>query len=214
MAQILDFGPVLLLIIGVFAALALWLILTGLWRLLHGKILRGPVRAGVGVLLAAIAVAVIAVSMNIRTYQRLDYEKPVAWIEFQQIGPQQYQALLHTADGNDQVFAVYGDEWQIDARVLKWKGAAAVLGLDPRYRLERFSGRYVSTHDEKRAARSVFGLIEGEPGLDVWKYSQAVGSWLPLVDTVYGSAAFMPMRDGTRFQVLLTEDGLIAREAN
>ena len=38
--------------------------------------------------------------------------------------------------------------------------------------------------------------------------------WLPFVDAVYGSATYMPMADGARYQVSITQSGLIARPLN
>lgn len=214
MTTMLDFSPILLLVIGLLAAIGLWLLVTGLINLFRGRLLRGPLRGAFGAALGAIAIALAAIAMNLHTYQRLNYERPVARLEFQQVGPRQYQALLVTAGGEEKTFGVYGDEWQLDARVLKWKGAGALLGLDPRYRLERFSGRYTSTRDEQRATRSVYGLHEGDEGLDVWMLSQEYGSWLPFVDSVYGSAAYMPMRNDAHYSVVITEDGLVARLEN
>lgn len=34
------------------------------------------------------------------------------------------------------------------------------------------------------------------------------------VDTLYGSAAYMPMADGATYEIWLTQSGLIARPAN
>lgn len=211
MSGFLDLDLVWLAAVGVLAALGLWLLLSGLVRTFRGRLLRGPLRGAIGIALGAVAVALAAVGMNLHTYNRLDYEQPVAWLEFQQAGPQRYQALLRTADGTERAFGVYGDEWQLDARVLKWKGVGALLGLDPRYRLERFSGRYATAADERHAVRSIYGLAAADAGIDVWQLSREVEQFLPLVDTVYGSAAYMPMEDGARFAVVITEDGLVAR---
>lgn len=211
MQDVLGLDIVWLAIIGVLAAAGLWLFATGLVRFLRGHFLRGPLRSAIGAALGAVALALAAIGMNLHTYHRLNYEQPVATLEFQQIGPKHYQALLRTSAGKDHAFGVFGDEWQLDARVLKWKGAGALLGLDPQYRLERFSGRYSAVADEQRAARSVFGLNEREKGVDVWKLSQEYERFLPFIDTVYGSAAYLPMRDGAKYEVMVTEDGLIAR---
>lgn len=214
MTTMLDFSPILLLVIGVLAAVGLWLLVTGLVNLFRGRLLRGPLRGAFGIAMGAIAIALAAVAMNLHTYQRLNYERPVARLEFRQIGPRQFQALMVTAGGEEKMFDVHGDEWQLDARVLKWKGAGALLGLDPRYRLERFSGRYTSTRDEQRATRSVYGLHDGDEGLDVWALSQEYDRWLPFVDSIYGSAAYMPMRNNAHYSVVITEDGLVARLEN
>lgn len=210
--QVLTLGGGWLIALGAFAALALWLVVSGLWRLRGGRFLNGPLRTLFGFAFGALALALAAIGLNLHTYHRLNYEEPVATVEFQQLGSRHYQALLRTADGRDRVMGIYGDEWQIDARVLKWKGIGAMLGLDPQYRLERFSGRYSSIADEQRASRSVYGLNDLEQGIDVWQFSQEHGRWLPFVDTVYGSAAYMPMRNGVRYQIAITEDGLIARQ--
>ena len=39
-------------------------------------------------------------------------------------------------------YVLYGDQWQIDARVVRWKLPALMAGVPPLYRLERLSGRY------------------------------------------------------------------------
>jgi hypothetical protein len=162
MQDVLGLDTGWLAIIGVLAAVGLWLFVTGIVRFLRGHFLRGPLRGAIGAALGAFALALAAIGMNLHTYHRFNYEEPVASLEFQHIGPRHYQALLRTADGTDHAFGVFGDEWQLDARVLKWKGAGALLGLDPQYRLERFSGRYSHVADEQRATRSVFGLNERE----------------------------------------------------
>lgn len=213
MQDVLGLDIAWLAIIGVLAAAGLWLLVTGIARFLRGHFLRGPLRGAIGAALGAFALVLAAIGMNLHTYHRFNYEQPVATLEFQQIGPRHYQALLRTTDGTDHAFGVFGDEWQLDARVLKWKGVGVMLGLDPQYRLERFSGRYSSATDEQRATRSVFGLNEREKGVDVWKLSREYERFLPFVDTVYGSAAYLPMRDGARYEVLVTEDGLVARAA-
>jgi hypothetical protein len=50
-----------------------------------------------------------------------------------------------------------------------------------------------------------------ERGLDLWGLAEAHERWLPFVDAVYGSATYMPMRDGDAYVVSLTQSGLVAR---
>ena len=69
-----------------------------------------------------------------------------------------------------QMFMLAGDEWQLDARVLKWKGWANLLGLDAQYRLERVSGRYRDIEQERNDERTVYALSEN-PGVDLWTLS-------------------------------------------
>jgi len=165
------------------------------------------------VLLAAASVTFVVAS-NLFTYSRLTYETPVADLIFKTTGPQRYQAtLIHAPSGEMQVFAVNGDEWQLDARVLKWRGWANLLGLDAQFRLERLSGRYLDIEKERSAPRTVYGLSDN-PGIDFWAWSIEHPRWVPFVDAVYGSAAFLPMADGARYRVTMSQTGLLARPMN
>jgi hypothetical protein len=94
--------------------------------------------------------------------------------------------------------------------VLKWSGWASLLGFDALYRLERISGRYRDTAQERTAPRTLHELGDAR-GLDVWALLQAHPGWLPFVDAVYGSATYLPMAAGARYEVTLGQAGLIAR---
>jgi hypothetical protein len=165
------------------------------------------------VFLAAAAVTFVVAS-NLYTYSRLTYESPVADLIFKATGPQRFQAtLIRAPSGAMQVFAISGDEWQLDARVLKWRGWATVLGLDAQFRLERLGGRYLDIEKERSASRTVYAL-SSNPGIDFWAWSLEHPSWVPFVDAVYGSAAFLPMADGARYRVTMSQTGLLARPMN
>jgi hypothetical protein len=163
--------------------------------------------------IAAAAVAAL-VAFNLRSYSRLTYEQPVLSVEFQTLAPQRFTATVTPAGHADpQRFELAGDEWMVDARVLKWHGFANVLGLDAYYRLERISGRYRDLEQERTAPRSVYSLHE-ESRFDLWSFAQAHRGWIPFVDGFYGSATFLPMANGARYQVTLSQTGLLARPDN
>jgi hypothetical protein len=165
-------------------------------------------------LLLGSAGIVFVVATNLYTYSRLTYEAPVADIIFKSLGPQRFQAtLIRAPSGEMQVFTVNGDEWQLDARVLKWRGWATLLGLDAQFRLERLSGRYLNIEQERNAPRTVYGLSDN-PGFDLWAWSIDHGKWVPFVDAVYGSATFLPMAEGARYRVTMSQTGLLARPMN
>lgn len=172
----------------------------------------------IGVLLAVVVLAAGAtlaiVALNLRSYARLTYEQPVATLDFEARGPQRYLAILTRLPTNvEQSFELAGDEWQVDARVLKWSGWATLLGLDARYRLERVSGRYRDVEQEKTSPRSVYALGE-TPAIDLWSLAQAHPDWFFFLDGLYGSATYLPMAEGAQYEVTLTQSGLIARPRN
>jgi hypothetical protein len=167
-----------------------------------------------GCLLLAAAGLLLSVAINLASYDRLTYETPVADLVFEARGAHRYRAnLIHMPDGELKIFLMNGDEWQLDARVLKWKGWATLVGLDAQYRLERISGRYADIELERSAPRSVYELSEN-PGLDLWAVAARYRGRVPIVDAVYGSATYLPMADGARFQVSLAQSGLVARPVN
>lgn len=201
-------------IAAVIALFGLLLVALGCQRLARARFLAAGGSALGGLLLLAIAAVIFIVALNLHTYARLTYEQPVAEIVFEARGPQRYRATLtQVPSGRMQMFTLAGDEWQLDARVLKWKGWANLLGLDAQYRLERVSGRYRDIDQERNGERTVYGLSEN-PGADLWVLSTKYPKWLPFVDAVYGSATYLPMADGARYEVKMTQSGLIARPVN
>ena len=106
--------------------------------------------------------------------------------------------------------------------MLKWKPWANVLGLDTQYRLDRLSGRYQSIEQEINGARSVHPLSGGDEAgpewmpwkVSAWNTARKYRQYVDAVDTLYGGGAYMPMADGARYEVWITQSGLIARPAN
>jgi hypothetical protein len=201
-------------VILIIALFGLLLLVLACQRLFRARLLAALGSGVTGALLLAVAALLFVVSLNLHTYARLTFERPVAEIVFQQRGPQSYNATLtQMPDGEIQMFVLAGDEWQLDARILKWKGWANLFGLDAQYRLERISGRYRNIDQELTAQRTVYALSEN-PGLDLWQITLNRPNRLPFVDAVYGNAAYMPMSDGARYEVAITQAGLIARPVN
>jgi hypothetical protein len=201
-------------VVAVIALFGLLLLALACQRLLRARFLAAAGSALTGTLLVTTAALLFVVSLNLHTYARLTHEQPVAQIVFEERGPQRFRATLaQVPSGQMQMFVLAGDEWQLDARVLKWKGWANLLGLDAQYRLERVSGRYREIEQERNDTRTVYALSEN-PGVDLWAMSTDYPRWLPFIDAVYGSATYLPMADGARYEVAITQSGLIAKPLN
>ena len=122
------------------AGLLFWLL--SLARLRKRRLLSAGSHGITGSLLLAIATAVGAVALNLHIYQRLTYEQPVAELNFERLALHRFRATLDFPSGARRVLLMNGDDWQLDARILKWKDLATLLGLNTEYRLERLSGRF------------------------------------------------------------------------
>jgi hypothetical protein len=196
----------------VFAALGVILFILGIQRVWRRRIVAGSFEGLVGLLLVAIAALTAAISINLYTYDRLTHESKIAEISFREIGPQHFGAIV-LFKNSTKILDLRGDEWQIDARVLKWHGLAVLIGFDTLYRLDRLSGRYRDIGQERTELRSVHSLSE-EQGLDLWMTARRYARWIPCVDAVYGSATYMPMVDGASYTVSVSSTGLLARPSN
>lgn len=218
------------LVPGLVGLIGLVFVLTGLGGLFRGRFFSGGLSAiGGGGLVAAAAIAALT-GLNVQTYARLTYERPVATLQLKQLGPQYFEAtVIQPALSEEQaartaVYPLHGDEWRMEAQVLKWKPWANVLGLDAQYRLDRLSGRYRSIDQEISGARSVHPLYAADEDaglagrlpwkISAWDAARKYRRYVDAVDTLYGSAAYMPMADGARYEVWITQSGLIARPAN
>lgn len=199
--------------IGVFLVLGIVLLIKGLHRLWRGKMVRGSLQGLTGLLFISLAGLAISIALNLYTYQVFNQEQLVAEVRFEEIGPQYYRIYFSPAGEAAQLFELHGDEWQVDARILKWQGIANMLGMQTVYRLERISGRYRSVQQERDARRSVHGLARSK-GLDLWSWSREHQQRVPWVDAVYGSAAYMPMANRAQFTITVSHSGLIIRPAN
>jgi hypothetical protein len=170
-------------------------------------------RLVIAVALAAIGACALLVGQNLASYQRLTHEQPAGKLTFRQTAPQQFEAVLTNPDGTQQQFALGGDEWQLDARVLKWRAFVNLIGFDSAFRLERIGGRYTDVDRERSAPRTVFKLARDER-IDLWSLARASKQWLPWLDTYYGSATYMPMADGAAYEVTVSQTGMLARPLN
>jgi hypothetical protein len=167
-----------------------------------------------GFFLIGVAAVVAVMAFDLYSYKQVLEEQPVATINFDKIEEQHYFAVLSDKNGREQRVELRGDQWQLDARIVKWKGYLAGFGLKPAYRLERLSGRYYDIEQETTEKRTAHSVHPSLYGVDVWQIINDHPEWLPVVDAVYGSATYLPMKDGALFEISLSNTGLVARPVN
>jgi hypothetical protein len=186
----------------------------GIRRFLYGKIVSASIQSLSGVSLFLAGLLFLSIATNLVSYARLTYEKNIVELSFKQLDKQQFRVKIAYLDENKiDTFLINGDEWQIDARVIKWHGWAQLLGLNSNYRLERISGRYSDIDDERQKPRSIYSLGQKDE-IDYWKLINHYKKWLPWVDAYYGSATYLPMADKAAYSVTLTQTGLVARPSS
>jgi hypothetical protein len=200
-------------LIIVLALVGILCLFAAIRRMRRRRVLGGALVGATGFVLILLGAGAALIAANLLTYQRLSFEQPAAELLLTRTGEREFNAVLTYPGGEHASFALRGDEWQIDARVLKWHAFANLVGFDALYRLERISGRYTRIEDERTQARSVYSLNPPQR-IDPWDLVHRYHSWVPWMDALYGSATFLPMADGALFEVKVSQSGLVARPLN
>jgi hypothetical protein len=200
-------------LIVVCALLGLLFFIAAIRRMRRRRVMGGMAHGAAALIFFLAAACALLIGSNLRTYQRLSYEQPAGELQLTRVGDRQFDAVLSYPDGEREKFSLRGDEWQVDARVLKWHAFANLVGFDTAYRLERIGGRYSRIEDERTEPRSVYELQT--PGrIDPWELIHRYHSWVPWMDALYGSATFLPMADGALYEIKVSQSGLVARPLN
>jgi hypothetical protein len=205
---------VLMIAIGVVGVLlAFPFELAAIRRLRRLQLVRGTLFFLSGATVLLVAAVAVLVAANLYTYARLTHEQEAARVSMRQLGERHYVLSVQPKGEPPRHFELRGDEWQMDARVLKWRAMGNLLGFDTLYRLERLSGRYGSVAAERAGPRTVHDLSE-ETSLDLWSLVRRHHAYVPFADALYGSAVYVPMSEGAEYTVSVSASGLVVRPGN
>lgn len=203
------------------AVLALVLLLRALFHVAHGRFGHGGLHAAGGTVLALLALCVGLIVLNTQTFARLTAERAVAEVTVAAYTPldQRYHVTVRRLDGSGVTTGcmVQGDEWQMSARVQRWRPWANIMGMDSTYTLDqiankystaaRGNGRLITACDLAGPAPSADQLLP--PSWIAWLMSSAYAE-----QRRFGSAVYMPMVDGAIYRVTMTQSGLNAEAVN
>src|SRR6202051_5335565 len=117
-------------LIVVFGLTAVLFFVAAARSLRRRRIVGGLVRGGGALVLVLIAVCTALIAANLRTYRQLTAEQPAGELQFTRIGYHQFNGAFTFPSGERTDFALRGDEWQVDAHVLKWRGLGDPFGVD------------------------------------------------------------------------------------
>jgi hypothetical protein len=167
---------------------------------------------GLLVALLLVVVAALAATLFVSTqgYRALTREEVAAIVRTEPAGAQRFVASLELPDGRAESFRLAGDQVYIDARILKWKPIANLIGLHTAYELDRITGRYSELEDERTKARTVFPLGREKP-LDLFDLRRSLPVLKPLVDAEYGSATFITASAPAAYELRVSTSGLLIR---
>lgn len=204
--QYLGLAVVVALVALILALIAVRILVKGHWLL-------GWLRGTFGMVVVAFAALIGLIAWDIASYQPLNNGAPLVSLSFKTDGQQRYQVRVE--EGQKVRFATLeGDLWQLELRALHWKGIAALIGLEPGYRLERLSGRYLAIEQQDHLRHPFVTLADTRAGVDFWHWLQRCQCAPLMIEAQPRRISFMPLEDGAEYQVEMTPTGLLAKPVN
>ncbi len=172
----------------------------------------GWLRGTCGLVFLALAGLIGLLANDVRSYAPIADDKPLATLSFKAEGPVYRVSVLEGA--KERTFTLEGDLWQLDARFLQWKGLAALIGLQPGYRLEKLSGRFLSIEQQTLAQHTRVQLAESPYGVDLWRWLRMGQRDLFMFDAQARRVNFLPLADEAVYRINQTPAGLLAEPMN
>jgi hypothetical protein len=189
-------------------------LLVALSRALAGRRTASLGHGVLGALLIAGAALLWPAAANLGTYQALRPGAAVAQVFCERTGSHSHRlTLTRLPGGRMQVFEVAGDEWRMDMRTLAWRGLAVEVGLNPVFRLDRLSTRYLSTATPGDASPSSYRLSD-EVGEDIWAQARTGSRWSRYAAAEHVDGPWSPLAPRARYELWFDATGLHVRPAN
>jgi hypothetical protein len=151
------------------------------------------------------------ISFSIQGYNALTKEEETVSVEITPEGEQLFTAGITYPDGFQKKYKLKGDEFYIDAHILKWKYPVNLLGLHTLYEFDRIAGRYSDIEDEKTKERTVHSIAKDRL-IDIFNLRLQYSFLSFLVDAEYGSASFAAADKPKKMNVLVSTSGLLIRQ--
>ncbi len=162
------------------------------------------------ILMLSLALLCSTISIATQGYRALTHEELAAVVKIAPIGPQRFKARFRFPDSSRAEFILAGDEFYIDAHILKWKPLANIIGLKTVYELDRVAGRYSNLEDERTKPRTVFSLSRAKP-INLFYLRRKYTFLSHFFDAEYGSATFISVNKSSEVKVLVSITGLLVR---
>lgn len=196
--------------IGLLALLVLWVALR---ILLNSSWFLGWLRGTAGLLFLVSAALVGVIAYDLMSYDTLPEERPLVTLSFQAETPQRYRVTL-VEGARERSVLLEGDLWQLDGQLLRLRGLAELIGLEPGYRLTQLSGRFLAIEQQAVAQRPEAVLAQSPLGIHLWRWLRLSGRDLFLFDAQALRVPYLPIADGAVYEVRLASTGLMATPVN
>ena len=187
-------------------------VLMGRAALRRGGILAALRGLAIALVFLALGLSAMGFGMALRAFEAFSGSRLIAQVRCRWVGPKEFE-LLYTPIRSQQrpqptrTVRLRGDQWSISGGVVKWHPWLTALGLPSYHRPSRLAGRYADVAQETAQPPTAVELA-GEPDR-VWWWFYRLDPWLPFVDAVYGSAAYIYVNPAMLCDVSVTPSGYL-----
>jgi hypothetical protein len=195
----------------VFGVLGVILVLAAIVSFIQLRLPQSAYRMLAGLLLLALGALTGTISVGMMGYRALTREDVAAHIVVKPTGRQRFIATFRFPDGREATYELAGDEFYVDAHILKWHPYANMFGLHTAYEIDRVAGRYRAIKDERDAMRTVHAIARDKP-VDLYALGRRYTFLAPILDAEYGSATFVPVTRPAELELRVSTTGLLMRE--
>ena len=157
-------------------------------------------------LLGTLLVAILAVT---HAFHAFAGQTPVAAVTAVRRAPEQFELTYDTTDGRREQFIIHGDQWAISGGIVKWHPWLTAAGLKSYHKPMRLSGQFSRIERQRAQPPTVYAL---EPDTDrVWEALYWASPYLPFVEAVYGSSAYVYAEPRAIQYIYVTPSGYIIK---
>ena len=181
--------------------------------LIRGHWLSAWLKGSLALMLFITSLTGLISAWQMAKFSAYSHEFAIGTLSAKQLSSQEYVVAISLIDSPSTEYLIYGDYWQIDARLIIWDEWLSLFSVNTAYQLDRLSGRYDKIDQEQNAERSVYDLRESILAFDLWDFISSK-PWLPGLEAKVGSGTFVPLKDGAKYSLWVQRENLLAKSEN
>ena len=193
------------------AALIIWLI--SFWCLGGGLYGRGLMRRLRRLITAAVFASLGALLTTLlivfHAFHAFSGETLIAQVSARRLSPEEFELTYAPAGRAALTVRLRGDQWVLSGGVVKWHPWLTAFGLDSYHKPMRLSGQF-SDVKRQRSRPPTVAALEPE-GDQFWELLYRFDPYLPFVEAVYGSSAYVYVEPGLTQEVYVTSSGYLIK---
>ena len=163
--------------------------------------------------LASLGVLLSLLLVVLQAFQTFSGESLIARVTTRRLTPEEFE-LVYTpmsaaGAGTAKTVHLRGDQWAISGGIVKWHPWLTALGLPSRHKPTWLSGQF-SSLERQRARPPTVEPIEFAADR-LWQAFYWADPYVPFVEAVYGSSAYVFVEPGSVHEVYVTSSGYLIK---